>query len=53
MTRDRPQAAQLSDDIPNYKAHNGKFHVETADRQDRDAVRSLVATAGMTRSLYA
>jgi len=25
MTRDRPQAAQLSDDIPNYKTHNGKF----------------------------
>jgi hypothetical protein len=25
MTWDRPQAAQLSDDIPNYKTNNGKF----------------------------
>ena len=25
MTRDRRQAAQLSDDIPNYRTHNGKF----------------------------
>jgi len=25
MTRDRPQATQLSDDVPNYRAHNGKL----------------------------
>src|SRR5262249_15524476 len=25
MTRDCPQAAQLSDDVPNYWTHNGKF----------------------------
>ena len=25
MTRDRRQAAQLSDDIPNYRTQNGKF----------------------------
>lgn len=25
MTRDRPQAAQPSDDVPNYRTHNGKF----------------------------
>lgn len=25
MTRDRPESAQLSDDIPNYRTHNGKF----------------------------
>jgi hypothetical protein len=25
MTRDRPQNVRLSDDVPNYKTHNGKF----------------------------
>jgi hypothetical protein len=25
MTRDRPQNARLSDDVPSYKTHNGKF----------------------------
>jgi hypothetical protein len=25
MTRDRPQGAQVSDDVPNYGSHSGKF----------------------------
>jgi hypothetical protein len=25
MTRDRPQNVRLSDDVPNYRTHNGKF----------------------------
>jgi hypothetical protein len=25
MTRDRPQAVQLSNDVPSYRTHNGKF----------------------------
>jgi hypothetical protein len=46
MTRDRPQAVQLSNDVPSYRTHTGKFVWKLFEGKDSDAVGSLVVVAG-------